>query len=260
MKRAFRKALLERQVTLGTWLQINNATAAEVLANTGYDWISIDIEHTDIDIVSLTNLLRGMYGREVAPIARVTTNDTIEIRRALDVGAQGVLVPFVSSGEQARKAVQAAKYPPWGVRGYSFSRANDWGVGFTADVETANDETVVIVMIESKEGVENIDDILAVEGVDAAFIGPYDLSGSYGIPGKTQDPIVRDACRRVIEACEQANKSVGLLVVRPTPEAIRQAVEDGFTLICLGLDTVFIDEGARAARAVALSVLEEKTT
>jgi 2-keto-3-deoxy-L-rhamnonate aldolase RhmA len=258
MNRSFRQALLDRQVTLGTWLQINNATAAEVLANTGYDWISIDIEHTDIDIVSLTNLLRGMYGRGVAPIARVTTNDTIEIRRALDVGAQGVLVPFIGTAEQAQKAVLAAKYPPWGVRGYSFSRANDWGVNFSGDVQTANDETAVIVMIESKEGVNNIEGILAVEGVDAAFIGPYDLSGSYGIPGQTQAPIVRDACRRVIEACEQAGKSVGLLVVRPTAEAIRQAVEDGFTLICIGLDTVFIDEGARAARAVALAVLEER--
>jgi 2-keto-3-deoxy-L-rhamnonate aldolase RhmA len=258
MSASFRKALLERQVTLGTWLQINNATAAEVLANTGYDWISIDIEHTDIDIVSLTNLLRGMYGRGVAPIARVTTNDTIEIRRALDVGAQGVLVPFISTAEQAQKAVLAAKYPPWGVRGYSFSRANDWGVNFAADVQTANDETAVIVMIESREGVENIDGILAVEGIDAAFIGPYDLSGSYGIPGQTQAPVVRDACRRVIEACEAADKSVGLLLVRPTPDAIRQVIEDGYTLICMGLDTVFIDEGARAARATALAVLKER--
>jgi 2-keto-3-deoxy-L-rhamnonate aldolase RhmA len=258
MNRSFRKALLECQVTLGTWLQINNATAAEVLANAGYEWISIDIEHTDIDIVSLTDLLRGMYGRGVAPIARVTTNDTLEIRRALDVGAQGVLVPFVGTAEQAQKAVLAAKYPPWGVRGYSFCRANDWGVGFSADVQSANEETAVIVMIESKEGVDNIQDILAVEGVDAAFIGPYDLSGSYGIPGQTQAPVVRDACRQVIEACKAAHKSVGLLVVRPTPGAIRQAIEDGFTLLCLGLDTVFIDEGARAARQVALSVLEEK--
>jgi 2-keto-3-deoxy-L-rhamnonate aldolase RhmA len=256
MKGSFRKALLDKQVTLGTWLQINNATAAEVLANTGYDWISIDIEHTDIDIVSLTDLLRGMYGRGVAPIARVTTNDVIEIRRALDVGAQGVLVPFVGTAEQAQRAVMAAKYPPWGVRGYSFCRANDWGVNFAGDVQSANDETAVIVMIESKEGVDNIEGILAVEGVDAAFIGPYDLSGSYGIPGQTQAPVVRDACRRVIAACKEAGKSVGLLVVRPTPEAIRQSIEDGFTLICLGLDTVFIDEGARAARAVALSVLE----
>jgi 2-keto-3-deoxy-L-rhamnonate aldolase RhmA len=197
-----------------------------------------------------------MYGRGAAPIARVTRNDVLEIRRALDVGAAGVLVPFISTADQARQAVAAAKYPPQGVRGFSFSRANNWGVDFAAEAGSANDETVVIVMIESKEGVEHIEEILAVDGVDAAFIGPYDLSGSYGMPGQTQDPVVRNACRQVIEACERAHKSVGLLIVRPTPQAVRQAIADGFTLICVGLDTVFLDEGARAARALALEAME----
>ena len=254
---AFRKALLQRRVTIGTWLQINNATAAEVLANAGYEWIVIDIEHTDIDITSLTDLLRGMYGRGAAPIARVASNDVLEIRRALDMGAEGVLVPFVSTPDQARQAVAAAKYPPLGVRGFSFCRANNWGVDFAENARSANDETSVVVMIESKEGVENIDAIAAVAGVDGVFIGPYDLSGSYGIPGQTQDPVVRNACRRVIEACVRAEKSAGLLVVMPTPEAVAQAINDGFTLVCLGIDTVFLDQGARATRALALSALEK---
>ena len=254
---SFRQALLQRRVTIGTWLQINNPTAAEVLANAGYEWIAIDIEHTDIDIVSLTALLRGMYGRGAAPIARVSTNDVIEIRRALDVGAAGVLVPFVSTADQARRAVAAARYPPSGVRGFSFCRANNWGTDFSSEAQSANDNVAVVIMIESKEGVENIEDIAAVDGLDAVFIGPYDLSGSYGIPGQIQAPVVRDACHRVIEACRRANKAVGLLVVRPTPEAVRQALEDGFTLICVGIDTVFLDEGARATRALTLSALQE---
>jgi 2-keto-3-deoxy-L-rhamnonate aldolase RhmA len=256
-KPSFRQRLLQREYLIGTWLQINNATAAEVLANSGHEWIAIDIEHTDIDITSLTDLLRGMYGKGVAPIARVATNGVMDIRRALDVGATGVLVPFVNTAEQARQAVAAAKYPPLGVRGFSFSRANDWGVNFQADVRSANDETAVIVMIESRQGVDNVEAIVAVDGVDAVFIGPYDLSGSYGIPGQTQDPVVRDACRRVVRACENAGKSVGLLVVRPTPKNVRQVVDDGFTLLCLGLDTVFLDQGARAAREMALAALGE---
>jgi len=254
---SFRQALLQRRVTIGTWLQINNPTAAEVLANAGYEWIAIDIEHTDIDIVSLMALLRGMYGRGAAPIARVSTNNVIEIRRALDVGAAGVLVPFVSTADQARRAVAAARYPPLGVRGFSFCRANSWGVDFASEAQSANDSVAVVIMIESKEGVENIQEIVAVDGLDAVFIGPYDLSGSYGIPGQIQAPVVRDACRRVIEACRRVNKSVGLLVVRPTPETVRQALEDGFTLICVGIDTVFLDEGARATRALTLSALQE---
>jgi 2-keto-3-deoxy-L-rhamnonate aldolase RhmA len=257
---AFRRALLRRDVTLGTWLQINSATAAEVLANTGYEWIAIDIEHTDIDILSLTQLLRGMYGRGVAPIARVSRNDVLEIRRALDVGSAGVLVPFVSNADDARRAVAAAKYPPLGVRGFSFSRANSWGVAFEEEARSANEATTVIVMIESREGVEQIEEIVAVPGVDAAFIGPYDLSGSYGIPGQTDDPQVRTACRRVIDACEAAGKSVGLLLALPTADAVRRAVADGHTLICVGIDTVFLDQGARAARALAVSALESLST
>jgi 2-keto-3-deoxy-L-rhamnonate aldolase RhmA len=250
---AFRHALLNRDVVVGTWLQISNATAAEVLANAGFDWIAIDIEHTDIDISSLTHLLRAMYGRGVAPIARVTRNDTLEIRRALDVGAAGVLVPFVNSADEARRAVAAAKYPPLGVRGFSFSRANNWGVEFEAEAQSANESTSVMVMIESRGGVERIGEIVAVPGVDAAFIGPYDLSGSYGIPGQTQDPRVQEACRSVIAACEAAHKSVGLLIVRPTSAALQRAVADGYTLLCVGTDTVFLDQGARAARALSVS-------
>lgn len=258
VKRSFRQALLESRVTIGTWLQINNPTAAEVLANAGYEWIAIDIEHTDIDITSLTALLRGMYGRGAAPVARVAANETLEIRRALDAGAAGVLVPFVNTAEEARHAVAAAKYPPSGVRGFSFCRANNWGVDFENDAHTANDETAVIVMIESRQGVENVHEIAAVEGVDAIFIGPYDLSGSYGIPGQTQAPVVQAACRRVIEVCRQAAKSVGLLMVYPTAESIEHALDSGYNLLCLGIDTVFLDQGARAVRAMALSALLKK--
>jgi 2-keto-3-deoxy-L-rhamnonate aldolase RhmA len=252
----FKRALQERKPVVGTWLQINNATAAEVLANAGYDWISLDVEHTDIGIESLTSLLRGMHGRGAAPIARVTTNDVIEIRRSLDMGAAGVLVPFISSGEEARKAVTAAKYPPAGVRGYSFCRANEWGADFARNAEAANDETSVILMIESKEGAENIEDIVSVDGVDAVFIGPYDLSGSFGIPGQTDAAPVRAACGRVVRACEDAGKSVGLLLGDPKPNSIRRVVDDGYTLICIGIDTLFLDHAARAARRWALEALK----
>jgi 2-keto-3-deoxy-L-rhamnonate aldolase RhmA len=254
-RETFRRALLERRTCLGSWLQINSATAAEVMANAGFDWIAIDIEHTDIDITSLTALLRAMYGRPAAAVARVSSNDVLEIRRALDAGAAGVLVPFVGTEEQARRAVAAAKYPPAGVRGFSFSRANDWGVDFLPDAQSANDRTAVIVMIESREGVENVDAIAAVSGVDALFIGPYDLSGSYGIPGQIRSPVVLQACRAVVDAAARAGKSVGLLIANPTPDAVGQVVRDGYTLIALGLDTGFLDQGARAARATALEAV-----
>jgi len=250
---SFREALLARRVTLGTWIQINHPTSAEVLAELGFDWIGVDLEHSDIDHVSFAQVMRGMYGRGPVPLARVPTNGVMEIRKALDVGAQGVLVPLVSTAQEAERAVKAAKYPPRGIRGYSFSRMNKWGQDFDTYAQQANSEITVIVMIETKEGVQNIDAILDVDGVDGVFIGPYDMSGSYGIPGQTQDPIVQDACRQVVRACQQAKKAAGLHVVYATPEQVRRAVEDGFTLICLGVDIVFMREAARAARDLALS-------
>lgn len=252
---AVRKALLERRPIFGSWIQVNSPTSAEILAEAGFQWLGIDMEHTDIDTPSLINLLRGLHGRGVVPLARVTTNDIMAIRRPLDMGAMGVLVPLVSTAEDARRAVAAAKFPPQGVRGFSFCRANAWGGDFDAYVASANDDIAVVVMIETRAGVENIDAILAVEGVDGVFIGPYDLSGSYGIPGQTQAPVVHDACRSVVAACDRAGKAAGLHVVRVTEEAVINALDDGFTLICLGVDIVFLEEAARAARTTATSVL-----
>jgi 2-keto-3-deoxy-L-rhamnonate aldolase RhmA len=253
IENTFRKALLERRVTIGSWIQINNATSAEILASAGYEWLGIDIEHTDIDISSLAPLLRGMYGRGAVPVARVASNDVMDIRRTLDMGVMGVLVPLVSTPQDAQRAVAAAKYPPVGKRGFAFCRANEWGGDFDAYVKTANAEIAVVAMIETKEGVNNIDAILAVDGVDGVFIGPYDMSGSYGIPGQTNADVVQEACSQVVKACERASKAAGIHIVDPTPVAIQQSIDDGFTLICLGIDVVFMRQAACAAIALARS-------
>jgi len=258
MENPLRKSLLERRVTIGSWIQMNDPAAAEVLANAGYEWIGIDMEHTDIDFNAAANLMRAMYGRGPVPTVRVSSNETMAIRRALDTGAQAVFVPLINTPEDARKAVASAKYPPAGIRGFAFCRANNWGVDFDAYAAAANDNTAVVAMIESAEAVENIDAILAVNGIDGIFVGPYDMSGSYGMAGKTQDPVVRNACRKVVAACEKAGKSAGLHVVKPTRENVENAVEDGFTLLCLGGDDIFMDAAARDARTLALSVLEKK--
>ena len=248
--------MLERKVTLGTWVQIGHGAVSEILANVGFDWIAADCEHTDIDVEGFTNVARGIYGRGPVPMVRVRENDTLAIRQMLDAGARGVIIPLVNNAQEAQKAVQAAKYPPKGVRGFCFSRMNDYGVEFTKYIKEANDDIAVVVMIESKEAVQNIDEILAVDGVDGVFIGPYDLSGSYGIPGQTSDPKVVEGCKKVIEACKKAGKSSGLHVVLPTDEAIKKAIADGFTFIALGVDTIFINEGARKSLGVAKNAMK----
>jgi 2-keto-3-deoxy-L-rhamnonate aldolase RhmA len=169
----------------------------------------------------------------------------------LDAGAMGVIVPLVNTAEEARRAVAAAKYPPMGVRGFAFGRMNDHGMNFDEYTAKANDNVAVVVMAESKEAVANIDAILAVDGVDGAFIGPYDLSGSYGMPGQTGHELVEQGCRAVAAACRKAGKSAGRHVVNPTQENISKAIADGFTFIGLGMDTVFLDQAGRAALAGA---------
>jgi 2-keto-3-deoxy-L-rhamnonate aldolase RhmA len=246
-----RKALIERKVTLGTWIQVGHPAIAELFCNAGFDWIAADCEHADIDVEVFSSLARGMYGRGSIPMVRVRENDTLAIRQVLDAGALGVIIPLVNTAEDAKRAVAAAKFPPMGVRGFSFFRANNWGVNFDEYAESANRDVAVIAMIESKQAVENIDKILEVEGIDGVFIGPYDMSGSYGITGQTSHPLIIEACRKVAQACMRKGKSAGIHIVKPTDESIRKSLEDGFTFIALGIDTVFLDQAARKTLSIA---------
>jgi 2-keto-3-deoxy-L-rhamnonate aldolase RhmA len=244
-----RAALLRRQPTIGTWIQIPHPSVAELLAQAGFDWIAVDGEHSGIVAPQMADLFRGMYGRGSVPLVRVRENDTLAIRECLDLGAQGVIVPLVNNAAEARRAVAAAKYPPAGVRGFCFSRMNNYGVDFAAYAAAANEQTAVVVMIESREAVEQVDAILAVEGVDGVFIGPYDLSGSYGIPGQTTAPPLMAARQRVLAACAAAGKSAGLHVVDPRPEALQEAVAEGFTFIAVSADIILLSQAARSCLA-----------
>lgn len=242
-----KKLLNEGRTAIGSWWQVGHPANAEILAKAGFSWIAADCEHGEIENGEICNFCRAVSQYNCMPLVRVKENDNLEIRRALDLGAMGVIVPLVNSAEDAKKAVAAAKYPPVGIRGFAFHRGNNWGVDFDEYVKCANEEIMVIVMIESKEAVENIDSILAIDGVDGVFIGPYDMSGSYGIIGQTGAPEIKGACRKVSEACRKAGKSAGMHIVLPTAEAVKNAVADGFTFLALGMDTVFLANGAKQA-------------
>jgi 2-keto-3-deoxy-L-rhamnonate aldolase RhmA len=242
-----RRALQARELTVGSWLQLASPAAAEILANIGFDWLGLDCEHTSADAATVENVCRAVHGRGPSLLVRVAHCDTVEIRQALDVGAQGVIVPLVETAEQARQAVAAAKYPPQGVRGYCFGRMNDWGVSFEEYAREANDHIAVVVMIESRKGVENVEEIASVPGLDGLFIGPYDLSGSYGVAGRLDHPAVMNGRRAVLDAAAQSGISAGLHLVRATEGNYSQAVEDGFTFLCLDADIIFLDRAARGS-------------
>jgi 2-keto-3-deoxy-L-rhamnonate aldolase RhmA len=240
-----RSALRQRKLTVGSWLQLASPGAAEILANVGYDWLGLDCEHTAADTATVENIARAVFGRGPSLLVRVKNCETLEIRRALDMGAQGVIVPMIETPEQAKQAVAAAKYPPEGVRGFCFGRMNDWGAKFDEYAQKANAQIAVVAMIESRKGVENVDAIASVPGIDGLFIGPYDLSGSYGAAGCMNHPGVLNGRKRVVEAAAQAGISAGLHLVRVTRETYECAIAEGFTFVCLDGDIIFLDQAAR---------------
>ena len=251
MKNKLRRALLQREVTLGSWLQIGHPASAEVLARAGFDWVCVDLEHGAIDLETTANIFRALGGFDCVPIARLPLNDPIWIHRVLDAGARGLIIPMVKNAAEAEGAVREAKYPPRGGRGFGYSRANFHGADFDAYIASANDEIALIMQIEHKDALANLDAILRVDGVDGVFIGPLDLSGSMGITGQMDHPRMVAALAEYRATCRTHGKTAGLHIVRPTDTNVRRALDDGYTMLALGLDNVFLETGARASLAAA---------
>ena len=251
MKNKLRQALLKREVTLGTWIQIGHPACAEVLARVGFDWICVDLEHGVIDLETTANIFRAVSGFDCVPVARLPLNDPVWIHRVLDAGARGLIIPMVKTAVEAEAAVREAKYPPRGVRGFGYSRANTHGMDFESYITSANDEIAMVMQIEHKDAMANLDAILQVDGVDGVFIGPLDLSGSMGITGQLDHPQMVAALDKYRSACRAHEKSAGMHIIRPNDENVRRALDQGYTMLALGLDNVFMEQGARASLKAA---------
>lgn len=251
MKNKLRQALLDRQVTLGAWMQIGHPACAEIFARAGFDWVCVDLEHGAIDLETTTNIFRTLDAFDCVPVARLPLNDPIWIHRVLDAGARGLIIPMVKTAAEAEAAVREAKYPPRGARGFGYSRANMHGMDFNEYVRTANDEIAMVMQIEHKDAIANLEGILAVPNVDGVFIGPYDLSGSMGIVGQLDHPDMVKALERYRSCCRARGIAFGTHVVRPNTDNVRRAIEEGYTLVALGLDIVFLDDSARACLKAA---------
>ncbi len=247
MNNTLRAALLEGRPVFGSWLQSGNSAIAEVMAKAGFDWLAIDLEHSTIDLETTFTLIQVIDLAGCAPLVRLSANDPVQIKRVMDAGAWGVIVPSVRSAAEARQAVDAVKYPPEGTRGVGLGRAHGYGPGFADYLRACAEGSVVIPMIEQKEGVEHVEEILAVPGVDGVFIGPYDLSASYGVMGELGHPLVREAMRRVVEAARVSGKAAGIHVVHPPGTQVAERMAEGFGLIAYGGDMLFLTPAAREA-------------
>ena len=242
MKNKLKEKLKAGEQTVGVWMSIPSPEVGEALAAQGrWDWFVYDMEHSPLNEQIVNNIMTSVKGTDVVPLARVAWNDMVLIKRALDVGAYGVVVPWVNNREQAIRAVQACKYPPDGLRGVGPRRAS---IGDPRYLATANDEVLVIAQIETKEAVENCQEIFSVKGIDAYFIGPMDLSASLGVLGKTDDPKMVEAIDRVWKAGKQAGLISGIYSLGV--DDLKRRLAQGFQFIAAGGDLGFLTQGAEA--------------
>lgn len=242
MKNKFRKALLDKKLTLGAWMQIGHPAIAEIFAKAGFDWICVDLEHGAINLETMTDIFRTIDAYDCVPVTRLPLNDPVWIHRSLDAGARGLIIPMVKTAAEADKAISEAKYPPRGARGFGYSRANKHGMDFDQYIATANDEIAMVMQIEHKDAIAHLEEIVSVRGVDGLFIGPLDLSGSMGITGQMDHPDMVVALKRYRGITGNANMSFGMHVVKPNRENVEKTIDQGYTMIALGLDNVFLAE------------------
>jgi len=204
------RAWREGKPTVGAWLSLPNTFSAELMAHQGFDWLTIDMQHGLIDYGDVVHMLQAISTTEVTPFVRVPWNDPPTIMKVLDAGAYGVVVPLVNNGAEAERAVAACRYPPRGIRSSGPIRAAIYGgSGYQ---EAAHENIACILMIETKDGIENLDEILSVEGVDGIYVGPSDLSYALGMPPRmdNEDPEHQATVARILDACRRHNVAAGI--------------------------------------------------
>jgi 2-dehydro-3-deoxyglucarate aldolase len=245
MHNAVKARLKQGLPSIGTWNMIGHPVVAEILAQAGFEWVAVDMEHGVVDWPQAVAQMQAVQASGVLPLCRLPVNEPVHFKWALDGGAVGVIVPMVTSVADAERAVASAKYPPEGIRGVGVCRAHGYGATFDAYVQSANDETLVVLQIEHIDAVKQIEAICAVPGVDGVFIGPYDLSGSMNLMGQTHHPDVEEAVAHVLEVSQDCGVAPGLHVVDPRPGEVAERIEDGFRFIALGLDTMMLSKAMR---------------
>lgn len=240
-----KRRLNKKELTIGSWITIGHPTVAEIMAKSGFDWLVVDMEHSALSMSQCQELIRVIDLCRVVPFVRVAANDALLIKQAMDAGAHGVIVPMVNTSEDARKAVSAVKYPPVGTRGVGLARAQGYGTTFREYQEWVEKESMVIVQIETKEAVKNLEDILSVKGVDAFMVGPYDLSGSLGVTGDFESKIMLATIKEINDLAKKKNVSYGYHVVSSDPKFVWKKIKEGCTFIAFGVDFLFLVDNCR---------------
>jgi 4-hydroxy-2-oxoheptanedioate aldolase len=244
---AFKRALKAGKAQIGLWSSLSSNYTVEVIAGAGFDWILLDTEHSPNDLESLLTQLQAAAPYPAHPVVRVAWNDTVIIKRVLDIGAQTLLVPYVSTAEEARQAVAATRYPPAGVRGVAgttrasrFGRVKDYA-------RKAQEELCLLVQVETQGALDAIEAICAIDGVDGVFIGPADLHASLGYAGEIANPKVKPLIDDAIRRIRKCGKAPGILT--PNEADARHWLACGALFVAVGADVGILARGAEALAA-----------
>jgi 2-dehydro-3-deoxyglucarate aldolase len=232
------------QPTVGSWMQLPSPSVAEIMGCAGYDWVAVDLEHGSFALDMLPDIFRALELGGTAPFVRVGENSCKEIKQAIEAGARGIIIPMVECRQDAEQAVGWANYPPAGIRGVGYSRANLFGRRFKEHLASINDELLIAIQIESIKAIRSLDEILAVRGVDALMIGPYDLSASMGITGQFEDPAYIAALELARQKAAGHKIPMGLHIVQPDPALLKAKIAEGHQFIAYGIDAVFLNNFA----------------
>jgi 2-keto-3-deoxy-L-rhamnonate aldolase RhmA len=239
----FRDALQAGKPLIGTLLTVASPEVAEALALLGFDWIFIDLEHGSLSIKDAQTAIQAVANRSHT-LVRVPDGTPENIKRVMDTGCSGIIVPMVSSESYARRIVALAKYPPLGERSVGLGRAQGYGLRFTEYLSSANAATAVIVQIEHRDAIANVDQILAVPGLDAVFVGPYDLSTSMGLVGQVSHPDVAAAIDKVRAACARTNSPMGIYC--SNTDQARNEIKAGARMVAVGTDIMHMANSAQS--------------
>lgn len=240
-----KKMLKKGIATVGTWITINHPDVVDVLCELPFDWLIFDMEHAPLEVSDIEVLMMPLRNTSISPIVRVPWNDMVVIKRVLDIGSEGVLVPWVNTKEEAEAVVKYASYPPHGLRGVGPRRAVKYGVRPFLDYYSKfeYEERVLIIQIETPKALENLEDILSVKGIDVAFIGPIDLTVNLGIPLQYNHPMFIEVVNKILRTCEKYGVAPGIHAF--DVNQIKKYIEEGFKFISIGSDVSFIIRAAR---------------
>ncbi len=237
--KVIREKLRNGEHSVGSWMQIPNSSVAEIMGSSGYDWIALDMEHGSMSLHQLPDIFRALELGNTLPLVRISEGKSKDCKQALDAGAGGVIIPMIESSSQLESVRESCCWPPAGKRGVAFHRANLFGGRFK-DYEKEAQSPLLIAMIETAKGIENIDAILDVKGLDAIIVGPYDLSASLGKTAQFQSKEFLNALEKVFKSAKLKNIPLGIHVVEPSSQELFTRIEEGYQFIAFSLDSVML--------------------